>query len=151
MNYDQMSSMLSKDDESKLFRKDSDHNVDHLIVKPTVVTYINKNQVELAERDGLYTPSKLLEKYPNHKDKIINVYKEYLDHDILKHCIFSYLCRIPHNLNTTYNYVKNNCPVKINIDRYQKKLGSTPIKMYLIKHPSMDNKLVPITKEKLYE
>lgn len=149
---DEKYKILSEESDNKhpdFLRKDSDQNVDQLIIKPNLLTYIDRNVATRVEQDGLMSPEYLLAKYPKYVKEIKNIYKEQLEDPTLKRSVTAFFCRMPDKIERCRSFLKKNVPVKIVVEKLLKADGD--YKMYMIKHPNRINELIPLDKDRILE
>lgn len=90
---------------------------DQLISRANLFAYINRDQIDRIEQDGLKTPEKLMESHPEQAKKIFG---DIVNHPIYKKCVFSFFCRVPTNCDNVKEFTENNVPVKIITSRLKR-------------------------------
>ena len=130
-------------------RSDSDQNVDQLIVKPNLLAYVDRKIADSVDGNGLMSPAVMMSKFPAHAERIKKFYSDQFSDPILKNSITAFLCRVPSASANCQPFLAKNAPVKIVIDKLLK--SNDDFKIYLIKHPSRINDLIPIEKDRLLD
>jgi len=126
-NYHRISKLLED------IRDGDNLSADQLLVKPSFFYYVDKKYVKNVVNNGLVTPETMLQ-MPNLNHELVQrMFSNMLQDEILKKCVPVFMCRVPETLDTTKNYVKNNIPIKISIDKLNK--SDSKYHVYLINLP----------------
>lgn len=137
------------DNNPDFLRKDSDQNVDQLIVKPNLLAYVGRIGAENVDTNGMMSPEVLLAKYPDHAENIKKYYEKQLADPILKKSVCAFFCRIPTMLDSGKAFTEKNAPVKVIIDKLLK--SNDDFKVYIINHPSNPGQPIPVTTDQLFK
>jgi len=101
-------------------QKQDNINIDHIILKPSVYSYIRKDAIDSFPKYGLLSPIQLIRHFPDHKEYFYNLYKRELDCPILKKCIFAFFARVPIDLPNTKDFIEENSPIRISLYKLKK-------------------------------
>lgn len=147
VKYEELAKIL-QDRNPDFLRDDSDQNVDQLIVKPNLYYYVFREDIDRVEKEGIMTPAKMLETYPDHADKIKKIYGNQLADNTLANSVCAFFCRVPTILPNTKEFNKEKAGIKIVIDKL-KKSSDDDFKVFLINHPFRATEIIPLNPDSL--
>jgi len=144
--YEKVASMID-DEHTEFIRHGEDQNVDQIISKAALIYYCNRQQIDRIEQEGILSPAKLLETYPNSAQQIQSVFQNELQDQLLSNAVCCFFSRIPTTLTNTSYFLHYNAPVKISIDKLNK--ADETFEIYLINHPLTGGKPLKLDNKKI--
>ena len=104
-------------DDVSLIRPQDNQNVDLLISKPNLYTYINKEKINLIESLGIPTTALIDSKYPELRDYFINLRNETPQY---KNCVLAFFCRVPETIPNSQRFLEQYTPIRILLSRIKR-------------------------------
>lgn len=120
-------------------------NIDFLIQRPCLYSYIPKRNEDDFESKGLLSPLQLIKNYPEHEEYYKALYKDVLTNPILSNSVFCFFSRIPIDLENTMDYIGTHTPVKIQLGKLKK--CDTKFRIYGYNFPDHERELIKLSTE----